>query len=80
MLLAAGGCGVKELKTLWAVRIKRDKVRFWRELWSLLLILLGVMAIPAMMMGAQYYICRQHNPKIKFAQCIRHEWDWDTKK
>jgi hypothetical protein len=68
----------EQLRTLISMRVPESRIRFWRDLWYLFLILF-FMGLGFTIFGAmQYWACHVRWPEKTFSQCMR--FDIETKK
>lgn len=68
----------EQMKTLIALRMPESKLRFWRELWQLFLLLLGISLGFGLLGFFQYWNCTGKNPDRTFLECMRY--DLETKR
>lgn len=63
----------EQMKTLIALRMPESKLRFWRELWQLFLIIF-FMALGFALFGAgQWWVCSSRWPDKTFMECMRYD-------
>lgn len=61
----------KDPKTLFAVRLDRNKFGFWKELWDMTRVIFCFGLIIIMMGACQVYFCQQKNVSYTIAQCLK---------
>ncbi len=60
----------KDQKTLFAVRLDRNKFGFWKELYDMIRVIFCFGLIMIMMGACQYYFCKSKNSDITVSQCF----------
>jgi hypothetical protein len=68
----------EQMKTLMSFKVPESRIRFWRELGQLVIILLVIAISVCAGLGFQYWTCTGKNPDRTFMQCMRY--DLETKR
>ena len=63
---------VTDLETLFAVRIKEERIKFFRDLLLMAYILVGFLFGMSVFAGVQYWVCYSKNPEVTILQCLSH--------
>jgi hypothetical protein len=63
----------EQMKTLIAIRMPESKLRFWRELFMLFVILFGMALGFGLFAVGQYWVCVRRWPDKTFSECMRYD-------
>ncbi len=71
---------VTDLETLFAVRLKEERVKFFRDVLLLLFIVVGFLMGLGVFGGVQYWLCYSKNPDVTVVQCFSRTDNFRGKK
>lgn len=63
----------EQMKTLIALRMPESRVRFWRELGQMIIILLIIALSVGSGLFFKYWTCTGKNPEKTFMECMRYD-------
>lgn len=59
-----------DLSTIWAVRLDRERAKFWRDVITVILLLMGFALGFLAFAGVQYAVCYSRDRDISMVDCL----------